>query len=47
MQNTSNLHALRIMAENVGDNFSRDRLIAEQGKDPDLITIFKRNLPSE
>ena len=46
-QNSSNLHALRIMDENVVDNFSCDRLIAEQGKDPNLILIFKRTLPSE
>ena len=46
-QNSSNLHALRIMEENVGDNFSRDKLIAEQRKDPNLIPIFKRSLPSE
>ena len=45
-QNSSNLHALRIMEENVGHNFSRDRIIAEQGNDPDLIPIFKRSLPS-
>ena len=35
------------MEENVGDNFSRDRLIAEQGKDSDLIPISKRSLPSK
>ena len=46
-QNSSNLHALRIMEENMDDNFSRDRLIAEEGKNPDLIPIFKRTLPSE
>ena len=33
-------NALRIMEENVGDNFSRDRLIVELEKDPDLIPIF-------
>ena len=46
-QNSSNLHALRIMEENVGNNFSRDRVIAEQGKKPDHIPIFKRSLPSK
>ena len=46
-QNSSNLHALRIMEENVGNNFSRDRVIAKQGKEPDHIPIFKRSLPSK
>ena len=46
-QNSSNLNALRIMEENVGNNFSRDRVIAEQGKEPDHIPIFKRSLPSK
>ena len=34
------------MEENVGNNLSHDRLIAEQGKDHDLIPIFQSSLPS-
>ena len=47
LKKTSNPCSLRTMAENAENNFSRGRLIADQGKDPDLIPIFKRTLPTE
>ena len=46
-QNSSNLHSLIIMVESMSDNFGRDRLIAEQEKDPDPIPIFKKNFKLE
>lgn len=43
----SNLYSQKVIKENIGDNLSRNKLIIEQRKDPDLIQIFIRSLPLE